>query len=433
MWLMDVYVATTDDGLIDTSKMSVTSDLSTGNIEYMGTMLYTNGYSGNCIMPTKSYISERISGISTTPVSVATDPYHTVMQYKLPQTTASDNFSMPFFSSSSNTFTYVTKFGERQIHVFNSEPHGLPTSISGSYNYATTKSIIESDQFTKDIVKDLKHCIGETTLNYAIKQASPTAYQKAKDYATSIKDPNAAIARLYPDSDEPIVQWAVVATPLALNTANAGTDIGFWITKDKTTDPNSPTLDVVTVQDYGSITYAMDAYTQAWYNGLTHTMLSSEAYRKAIASYGVSLAYLNTGSGSSAVNTAYPAQDSTYTDWGLLRKEYGTTNYEKLADIAYVDAEKWPEHCLGIFSPKNYSDFDWHKNKNSYAQFGGITIALSKTDDTKQIPVYYYTTPTPDKPKQTSPKTVAVDKPFMSFGHQIKGKGFTLQNTKYML
>jgi len=415
IWLMDVYVAKTEDGLIDTSKYSVTSAIDTSNIEYMGTMLYTNGFSGNCIMPTKSYISERISAISTTPVSVAIDPYHTVMQYKLPQTTASDNFSAPFLNSKSESFTYVTKFGERQTYIFNSEPHGLPTTISSSYNYSMTKDVIESDQFTADIVKDLKHCVGEQNLNIAIKQANASVWNKVNGIAqdlykkgSSKEDAqNDAIERLYPDSSKPLVQWAVVATPLALNTANAGTDIGFWITKDNTTDANSPSLEVATVQQHGSITYAMDAYTQSWYNSLTNEMLSNAKYREAISDkYGIPLTYLEKGSGTLAVNSSYPAQDKTHADWGLLRKEYGGDNYNKLADTAYIDSAKWPDHCLGIYSPKNYNNVDWHSGRDTYAKFGGITIAFSKMDEPQDIPVYYYITPTPNDPVQTTPTTV---------------------------
>ena len=405
IWMVDAYVAATDDGLIDTSKYSLTVDSTTANIGYVGTMLYTNNLTGNCILTTKSYISNRSSPVYTTPVTDYLDPYTVSRHFELPQTTAYSNINAPFFDSTRSTYLYNTDFGQRVIHIFNSEPHGLPTTISGSYVYQTTKEIIESDQFTADIVKDLKHCIGEQNLNYSVLNAiSAKRPVNKNDFST-----------LYPDSSNSIVQWAVVATPLALNTANNNNDFGFWITKDKSVDTNSPDIDVLTVQEYGSITYAMDAYTQSWYNALSAEMLALPSYRRTLhTKYKIPNSYLDLGNGSHAVNPGMPVQNkSTYSDWGMLRKEYGYENYYKLADTAYINDEKWPEHCLGVTSPKNAYG-DWHSNKDTYARYCGITIALSKMEETSpQIPVYYYVTPTPDNPVQTTPTSVSVDKPFI--------------------
>lgn len=359
-------------------------------------------------MPIKSYTAERSDGVLTDMVREYTGPYTCTAHYQLPETTAYYNVNAPFLNESRKTFTYTTKFGERTMYITRTEPRGLPTSISGSYNYATTKAIIESEEFLSGIVEDLKSAMGESQLNAIIKQSNPVAYEKAKAYAYSIGDPNAAIARLFPDSPDPLVQWAVVATPLAVNTANCGYDIGFWITRDNSTSVDSPILDVITTADYGTISFAMDAYTQAWYNGLTRNMFNLEGYRAFLnKEYKIPLSYLENGTG--GINSGQPIQGSYTENWGLLRKEY-STNFNKLADIAYIDSTRWPDHCLGIYSPKD----DWHSSADTYGRYGGITIAFSKEPDApEEVPVYYYITPDPNDPIQTDPKSVPVDKPFV--------------------
>lgn len=402
LWQVEVYVATTEDGIIDKTKPSLTDDFIDGdNIAYVGSLLYTNNVSGNIIMPVKSYTAEKSDGVRTDMVREYTGPYTCTAHYQLPETTAYYNINAPFLNESRKTFTYNTKFGERTMYITRTEPRGLPTSISGSYNYATTKAIIESEEFLSGIVEDLKSAIGETQLNAIVKQSNPAAYEKAKEYAYAIGDPNAAIARLFPDSDDPLVQWAVVATPLAVNTANCGYDIGFWITRDNSTSSDSPVIEAVTTQNYGTISFAMDAYIQAWYNGLTRNMINLEGYRSFLNNeYNIPLSYLENGTG--GINSGQPIQGEYTENWGLLRKEY-STNFNKLADIAYIDSTRWPDHCLGIYSPKD----DWHSSASTYGRYGGITIAFSKEPDApKEIPVYYYITPDPDGPI-TPPGTAA--------------------------
>lgn len=365
------------------------------NIAYVGTLLYTDGIAGNIIMQSKSYVPDKLSGVHTEPVFYEIGPYQRVAYYSLPESTAYYNKNAPFFNESRDILTYSTNFGDRTMYVLRNDPRGLPTSISGSYNYATTKAVIESDEFIEGVVEDLKSSMGESSLNAAVKRANAFAYEKAKVYAYEIGDPNAAIARLYPDSDNSLVQWAVVATPLAVNTANNGNDIGFWITRDNTTNAYFPSLDVITTADYGTISFAMDAYAQATYNGITHNMFASEDYRLALKDYGIPLSYLESGTG--GVNSGTSVQSSTYKNWGLLKKEYGNNNFNKLADIAYIDSERWPEHCLGLESPKNISG-DWHDSADTYGRYGGITIAFSNEPEDTSIPVYYYITPDPNDP-----------------------------------
>lgn len=370
--------------------------MSDDNIAYVGTLLYTDGITGNIIMQSKSYVSDRLSGVSVEPVFYEISPYQRVAYYSLPESTAYYNKNAPFFNESRDILTYSTNFGDRTMYVLRKEPCGLPTSISGSYNYATTKAVIESDEFIELVVENLKSSMGESSLNAAVKRANAFAYEKAKVYAYEIGDPNAAIARLYPDSDNSLVQWAVVATPLAVNTANNGNDIGFWITRDRTNETGSVCLDVVTTQKYGTISFAMDAYAQATYNGITHSMFANEDYREYLSDkYKIPLSYLESGTG--GVNSGTSVQSSTYKNWGLLKKEYGNNNFNKLADIAYIDSERWPEHCLGLESPKNISG-DWHDSADTYGRYGGITIAFSNEPEDTSIPVYYYITPDPNDP-----------------------------------
>mgnify|MGYP004615624811 len=156
IWQVEVYVAATDDGVIDKTKMSLTSVMADGNIAYVGTLLYTDGITGNIIMQSKSYVSDKLSGVSTEPVFYEISPYQRVTYYSLPESTAYYNKNAPFFNESRDTLTYSTNFGDRTMYVLRKEPCGLPTSISGSYNYATTKAVIESDEFIELVVENLK-------------------------------------------------------------------------------------------------------------------------------------------------------------------------------------------------------------------------------------------------------------------------------------
>ena len=407
IWQVEVYVATTDDGIIDKTKSSLTSEFSDDNIAYVGSLLYTNNVSGNIIMPIKSYTAEKSDGVPTGMVREYTGPYTCTTHYQLPETTAYYNDNAPFLNESRKTFTYTTKFGERTMYITRTDPRGLPTSISGSYNYATTKAIIESEEFLSGIVEDLKSTIGGKILTYTLLAINQSKRDELTNLIKSGVSADEAYARLYPDSPDPLVQWAVVATPLAVNTANCGYDIGFWITRDNSTSVDSPIVEAVTTTDYGTISFAMDAYTQAWYNGLTRNMFNFEGYRYYLHDeYDIPLSYLENGTG--GINSGQPIQGSYTENWGLLRKEY-STNFNKLADIAYIDSTRWPDHCLGIYSPKD----DWHSSADTYGRYGGITIAFSKEPDApKEVPVYYYITPDPNDPTQTDPKSVPVDKPF---------------------
>lgn len=282
--------------------MSLTTSCSNDNIAYVGSMLYVDDISGNIIMLSKSYTSEKMDGVSTSPVFYEVNPYHKIAYYQLPETTAYYNINAPFFNDARKTFTYNSKFGERTSYIVQTEPRGLPTSISSSYSYATTKKVIESDEFLAGIVKDLREAMGEKQLNAAVGSViSDTVY-------------NAVVAggdltRIYPDSPDPLVQWAVVATPLAVNTANCGYDIGFWITRDRTCETGSVSLDVITTADYGTISFAMDAYAQAMYNGITHNMFADEDYRSFLNNeYSIPLSYLENGTG--GINSGQPIQGS---------------------------------------------------------------------------------------------------------------------------
>lgn len=401
IWQVEVYVAATDDGVIDKTKMSLTSVMADGNIAYVGTLLYTDGITGNIIMQSKSYVSDKLSGVSTEPVFYEISPYQRVAYYSLPESTAYYNKNAPFFNESRDTLAYSTNFGDRTMYVLRKEPCGLPTSISGSYNYATTKAVIESDEFIELVVENLKSSMdidgnSETDELAAtvVPLISDNVFKQLQESAK--QDKKAAFARLFPDSDNSLVQWAVVATPLAVNTANNGNDIGFWITRDRTNETGSVSLDVVTTQEYGTISFAMDAYAQATYNGITHSMFANEDYRTYLhREYKIPTSYLESGTG--GVNSGTSVQSSTYKNWGLLKKEYGNNNFNKLADIAYIDSERWPVHCLGLESPKNISG-DWHDSADTYGRYGGITIAFSNEPEDTSIPVYYYITPDPDDP-----------------------------------
>lgn len=402
-WLLEAYVASSENGKIDTTQTTLTSSsLNNGNMEFVGALLYTKGLPANCIVPTASTTSKRAVGPTAGQTSVYTGSQSMSYRYKFPRTSAMDNYNAPFMDLSQGNLNYyddITNTIRTAYFIGDKTANGLPTSISSNLNYKTqVDDVINDPQFCIDVVRDLKGTMGENRLNVAVKEANTTAYEKAKAYAYEIGDPNAAIERLYPDSPNPLVQWAIVATPMVVNEA-MNTPEAFWITDDTTTGWD-PHLEVITSTKYGGVAYLMDAYTQTWYNMLSHAIFLNEDYRYSLNDdYKVPLEYLESGASSAATlrklnATSTPVQATNVSeDWGILRKEYGSLYYN-LAECSQVDSKDANDHLLGIKEPSGTS---WSHTTSGYATIGGITIALSKFDDTS-IPVYYYITPDPDDP-----------------------------------
>lgn len=227
LWMVEAYVSTAADGKIDTSVVSLGGE-SSGQLKKVGAVLYTAGSLTNTILPLATNTNKR----NTTTISdfytetkASSSSFSSTTILHLPKTTASLNPSSPYYDGREVVDTPRTTG-----YYVVSEDIGLPTSLAGGLDYATqVKAVIESDSFAYNIVNELYSKMGAAALCNIIKEANPTVWEKAVNYIANaaargeeISDAEQeTLLRLFPTSDDPLIQWAIVCTPIALNQASS--------------------------------------------------------------------------------------------------------------------------------------------------------------------------------------------------------------------
>ena len=400
-WMVDVYVSTQADGKINTSAPGMSSTAAK-----VGGIFYAADIPENCIMVKNDYTSSKAYGTGKTD-PILLNATLRKYGYVIPDNTAAVTFGEDrFIKPSSDTLCIDAAGTNIRAYISHDTTTGLPTSITSitKSTYDTVvKKILESDNFTKTVVGDLRQKTNGSilsTIKYAI---SEEIYNKA------VAANDASI--LFPDSEKPIVEWAAVVTPYVINTVRSGYDEALWITHD-----DGSMLKIEKPSAGEEIHFMMDAYTSATYNSITQNMFdpSNSQYSRIFSQLTRSTAYGGGGMPKDYFTSYWSVyQNPGYlpSDIGVLRKEYGSANYNNIAEAIYIDPVKWPDQLLGVYSPPAGVLNTW--SDQEMAKYGGIGIVLWQgIEEDNSIPVYYYITPTPNDPVQTTPTTVPVDKPF---------------------
>lgn len=379
-WLVEGYVSTAEDGKVDTTAASLGgagSAAAKGKLKRIGGILYSRGTLTDCLVPAGTNTDERNlpRKLTSTVKPGGSTSLGSVTQYNFPATYTADSDNTKVNIAKSNGY-YIQMGTATSLAGDSSRTLGLPTNFLDSYDYDTAvRNIIEGSTIvrTKDdgtklnfieaVVQDLKDKMGGGNAVNAICAANPTVKQQMLSYAQQLNSQGKsaeeaqvlAMSRLFPDSDEPLVQWAVVVTPIAKNTAR-GSLGGFWVTGEGT----DSSLPYVKADD---AVYCMDAYIQSYYNRIT-----------------IAAGWSSTG---------FPAVD--------LGVGSSPTFYN-LFNLAFTDKNNanGNSYYLGIKTTTASQLAGYKKNagyKNNYADLasrGGITIALSNPPaETPEIPVYY--------------------------------------------
>ncbi len=368
-WLVEAYVSTTDDGKIDTSVQSLGGSGSASakaKLKRIGGILYSSNSLAGFLVPAGTNTDERNlpRKLTSTVKPGGSTSLGSVTQYNFPATYTADSDNTKVNIAKSNGY-YIQMGTTTSGAGDSSRTLGLPTNFLDSYDYDTQiKQYIEGSKtvpgstltFVQQVVEDLKKKMGDNILDKLLGKSgvSDSVYNQYKSVRDS-QGVKAAAARLFPDSDDPLVQWAVVVTPIAKNTAR-GSLGGFWVTGEGT----DSSLPYVKADD---AVYCMDAYTLAYYNRIT-----------------IAAGWNSTG---------FPAVD--------LGVGSSPTFYN-LFNLAFTDKNNanGNSYYLGI-KTTTASQLAGYKNNAGYlnhyadlASRGGITIALSDApEEQPEIPVYY--------------------------------------------
>lgn len=392
-WVVNLYVSTRSDGSIDPSKSSVT----TGNgLARVGSIFYTKEDFSNAktFIQTELTDNQRGNGLYT-----YTYAKNGLKIYNMPQARLLDSDNVKML----NTVTYFnnTSLGDT-IRL----PKNI-ADISVSYDKAV-KSVIEATNadgkndfityVTEHVRNGSKDSSSGTLLTNILSSISDDVF---KEY-WSIKQQegaDAAASHLFPDSKEPLVGWVATVTPVFSYLANYGYGHtnSFWFTPDGTYLQTGNLTGIPSVSytknEKQMVRLMLDGFCASQYNFVTKTMFNDDKVNDQIYKSGVIV----------SSNRA-----SDYVTYGMLRKEFPGSIFENAGSAAYL-TDPTLSSLYGIAtstSSTNWTDETIHLK-------GGITIADQPLDDEPQdIPVYYYITPTPNDPVQTTPTTVPVDKPF---------------------
>lgn len=276
--------------------------------------------------------------------------------------------------------------------------------IGNNYEGAVKAVLEEKDSEGKNVfIKTVTGQLTKVNPNFLYNVLSKVSNEVFQKYtAARIESGNdVAASRIYPDSTEPLVGWIATVTPMFSYLANYGyghTNT-FWFVPDNvyhsTGNGSTGIPRIAYTQTSGRmVRLIMDGYAASQYNSVTKALFTDDRVNSTIFRQGVVIS---------------SSKASTYANQGLLRTEYGNSIFENAGRCTYVTD---PTRSLMYGLHTSDSSTAW-TDDNIHLK-GGITVVdqpINEQRDTT-VPVFYYTTPTPDKPEQTDPKSVSINKPF---------------------
>lgn len=396
-WKIDMYVSCSETGQVDPA-----ADIIDGpNLQWVGAVLYDNWFKDwqatkDVKIQTK-YTNIRTQ-LDTSYITPVTKNGMTV-GYKVPLTGVVALFEKD------NQYLLSDR---RQVY-HSTDNAGLPTEAEQikSWNYKEkVQDIVESNAFMSQVLGliDTRLMSSGSSLYSKIKsiaKGSPAVVQKMNDLILSGASADEVRNALLPTSDNCVVEWVAVVTPMfawsAKSTTYTGNDFTCW--EYAGFDSNVSTTEASSLRLLGSyfnqsVRIGLDAHEAAQLNATTRMIFRRDELAEFYSNKGITI-------------TTSMAED--YAKDGKLRTEYTHQNYEAIASCAY-DTHDIHTYC-GVYSTSFANITSWGSDANM-ARYGGITVYKSDLDEEPSIPVYYYITPDPNDPTQTNPKSVPVDKPF---------------------
>jgi hypothetical protein len=381
-WKVDVYVSSRTDGTLDPTTDTVVVGNYAGfndNAMLVGSLLFTNNsFSNLTYIQTDFTTGNRSTKLSQTVIQQTGLPsggYATNVLYNLPK--------VETVTASS------TKFGKSSTpcYIRQGDLAGLPGDIDliTSRNYI--RNIVNTDYFTSHMVDVLEKSMtadGKSLYVTVVQYLSEQIKSEMVKLHNEGKSDEEIAARLYPTSDEPLVEWMIAVCPVMQWNANSGYTNAFWFIADSdyTNMPDDGFIDGVSiptikgaVNEKQTITLMLDAYSSAQYNYVTKK------------SSGMGLFELY-GLHDALVKAKVAISDAKMQKWqtnGILRVEYTDSLFENVATASIVNEDTSP--YFGI--PNGASITDW--KDETIADRGGIGIYISKKDTTPSTPVYIHT------------------------------------------
>ena len=391
-WRVDLYVSGRADGTLDPSIDTIKSaaDQSISDTSrYVGSLLYTKADIDNYttyIQATNSTFSRGKTLSQTTMNNAGASIYNfPYVEWLKP--------GKKTYGSGNNTVYIVRE----------AAPNSLPMNIDSiGSNYRLVQDIVSTNEFTSAIIRKLSSQMG---VNFFVKLGTSIYTDIIKTYTDKFKVSydTSVFEPLYPTNENSPVEWCCVVYPMMQFNANSSSVSSMWFINDsnymdKSMDIfNSDSQEIPTIATPNGkdhVTLILDAYGTAQYNYVT----------KASSGMGIyNLPGLHQAMKDANVNIPDDLMIA-YQTYGLLSKEYGSL-YKNVATASVVDETINPYFSVPCSSTSTVWD------DATMARQGGIGIYVTKKKD-NSIPVYYYITPTPNDPVQTTPTTVPVDKPF---------------------
>lgn len=394
-WKIDMYVSCSETGQVDPA----TDVIDGPNLQWVGAVLYDNWFKDwqatidVKIQTRYTNIRTRLDTSYMTPIT----KNGMTIGYKVPLTGVTALFE--------NADQYW--LSDRRPVYHSTDNAGLPTEAEQikSWNYKEkVQDIVESNDFMSQVLGLIDTRLGG---NYALvdKVLSLTQGTQVEKRITDLVNkglPNTEILNaLLPTSDNCVVEWVAVVTPMfawsAKPTTYTGNDFTCW--EYAGFDSNVSTTEASSLRLLGSysgqsVRIGLDAHEAAQLNATTRMIFRRDELAEFYSNNGITI-------------TTSMAED--YAKDGKLRTEYRPANYEAIASCAH-DIHDIPVYC-GVYTSADITS--WSSDANM-AIYGGITVYKSDLDEdpSPSIPVYYYITPDPNEPTQTDPKSVPVDKPF---------------------
>lgn len=417
-WKVDLYVSASETGKVN----PLTDTIGSAALPWVGSVLYDNwfktweGSAGNVYVQT-NYTNNR-TGL--TPAVLTPIIYGGYTRgYKV------GNCLPSVYNLQSGTPYYPIKDSSgrdsRMTVYHRTADCGLPSEmekITASTYKSLVQDKVESTDFMSKVLDVIYDGMGELNFLASVKTKVGSGVKANLDSLKNTMSNKDRYNLLRPDNPDCVVEWVAVVVPMTAwsETSGSGTyDYSCWEVNNGVGG-----ISIVGGNSSYSNRLCLDSFMSAQLNLTTKAIFSSTKLASIYSNY----------------VTITESMAAGYADRGKLR--YGISNgsvnaekyYENLASCAH-DTHDSTTYC-GVYTSKGISTW----SDDNMALYGGITVYKNEINEDTSIPVYYYITPTPNDPVQTTPTTVPVDKPFtpqsttrnMSFGHKIRIKGLQIKN-----
>lgn len=372
-WKIDMYVSANPNGKIDVANDKIDTD----KLPWVGSVMYDNFFKG-------SEVNKNQVWLSTEYTNNCRDTFSRGFigsQWTLPHATRVTEDKKAYLLS--NTMT-VAHYTGNQL--------GLPTDVDSIKDIATYKAIvqnkIEDNNNLEWILKNINASLTDKDGNPGTNDNLKPLYEKilpllgstpkAKLVASKEATGKTDYDLLLPTSENCVVEWALVATPVVGWRARLS-NAAFWEVYDESNN--------FTILGNGipKVTLGMDAYTTAVYNETSKALYKNLDYVKSLVDMGLDPLRENW-----RVYKNWSGTNFYYEKGGKILNEYDKVSYN-VAKAAF-DMHDVAEYCgipsLGSSaSPTNFNCLS--TNPAKFAQYGGITVYKNTIPD-PGIPVFYY-------------------------------------------